>query len=164
MEVDGKSYWFLHGNEESLSRFRERGVWENEVERALDLVRRIRPGDRIAIKKCFNKTDGLPFDVGGRIVSVMRIWATGTVIVNAGDGRTVKVAWDGPIKPRDWYFFTYLKPVAKANPRQESFPRLIDFTFRGAQQDHALFLADPFWRKKYRISLDTISDASRKTG
>jgi 5-methylcytosine-specific restriction enzyme B len=48
----------------------------------LDLVRRIRPGDQFAVKASFVKKR-VPFDVGGKSVSVMRIKATGTVLDNA---------------------------------------------------------------------------------
>jgi 5-methylcytosine-specific restriction protein B len=79
----GKSYWFVgavwNGTEDQLPRFLEQGVWENGYEdQFLDLVRRIRPGDQIAVKASFVKKR-VPFDVGGKSVSVMRIKATGTV-------------------------------------------------------------------------------------
>jgi 5-methylcytosine-specific restriction enzyme B len=77
-----------------------------------DLVRRMRPGDRIAIKASFVQKRGLPFDVGGKSVSVMRIKATGTILENLNDGRKVKVAWDPPFQPRDWYLFTYRTSVS----------------------------------------------------
>jgi len=97
-EEEGKSYWFVgsiwNGNDDQLPRFLEQGVWENGYDdQLLDLVRRIRPGDKIAIKASFHKKR-VPFEVGGKAVSVMRIKATGTVLDNVGDGRTVKVAWD----------------------------------------------------------------------
>src|SRR5271166_526763 len=57
-QEEGKSYWFVgsiwDGTEDQLPRFLEQGVWENGYEdQFLDLVRRIRPGDRIAVKASF---------------------------------------------------------------------------------------------------------------
>src|SRR5665213_1272396 len=87
-EEEGKSYWFVgavwNGNDDQLPRFIEQGVWENGYhDQFLDLVRRITPGDQIAIKASFVKKRVLPFEVGGKSVSVMRIKATGTVLDNA---------------------------------------------------------------------------------
>jgi 5-methylcytosine-specific restriction enzyme B len=156
-----KSYWFAGsvwgGTDDQLPRFREQGVWENGYEdQFLDLVRRIRPGDQIAIKASFVKKR-VPFDVGGKSVSVMRIKATGTVLDNAGDGRTVKVAWDPPAEPRDWYFYTYRTTIIEADIETEEGRRLIDFTFGGAPQDYAWWLAQPYWLEKYRVKPETIS-------
>jgi 5-methylcytosine-specific restriction protein B len=152
-DEEGKSYWFVgavwNGNEDQLPRFLEQGIWENGYEdQFLDLVRRIRPGDQIAVKASFVKKR-VPFEVGGKAVSVMRIKATGTVLENAGDGRTVKVAWDSPAEPRDWYFYTYRTTIVEADSEAEDGRRLIDFTFRGAPQDFAWFLAQPYWLEKY---------------
>ncbi len=150
---DEKSYWFVgsvwNGTDDQLPRFLEQGVWENGYEdQFLDLVRRIRPGDQIAIKASF-VAKRVPFDVGGKPVSVMRIKATGTVLDNAGEGRTVKVAWDPPAEPRDWYFYTYRTTIVEADPEAEDARRLIDFTFRGAPQDYDWFLSRPYWLEKY---------------
>lgn len=152
-DEEGKSYWFVGsvwgGSDDQLHRFREQGIWENGYEdQFLDLVRRIRPGDQIAIKASFVKKR-VPFDVGGRAVSVMRIKATGTVLDNASDGRTVKVAWDPPEEPRDWYFYTYRTTIVEADKESEDGRRLIDFTFRRIRQDYAWFLGQPYWLEKY---------------
>ncbi|HME72387.1 MAG TPA: winged helix-turn-helix domain-containing protein [Myxococcota bacterium] len=91
-EDGGKSYWFVGAvwgrNEDQLPRFRAQGIWENGYEdQFLDLVRSIRPGDQIAVKASFVKKQ-VPFDAGGKSVSVMRIKATGTVTANpVMDGR-----------------------------------------------------------------------------
>lgn len=156
-----KSYWFvgaIWGNDDQLPRFLEQGIWENGYEdQLLDLVRRIRPGDRIAVKASFVKKH-VPFDVGGKAVSVMRIKATGLVLENAGDGRTVKVAWDPTQEARDWYFYTYRTTIVEADPEAEDGRRLIDFTFRGAAQDYVWFLAQPYWLEKYSVKAETILD------
>jgi 5-methylcytosine-specific restriction enzyme B len=87
----------------------------------------------------------------------MRIKATGTVLDNAGDGRTVKVAWNPPAEPRDWYFYTYRTTIVEADKEAEGSRRLIDFTFRGAPQDYAWWLAQPYWLEKYGVKSETIA-------
>ncbi len=159
-ENEEKSYWFAgavwNRTDDQLPRFLEQSVWENGYEdQLLDLVRKIRPGDRIAIKASFVKKR-VPFDVGGRPVSVMRIKATGTVLENLGNGRSVKVAWDPPTEPRDWYFYTFRTTLVGIHEAAEDSRRLIDFTFRGASQDYTWWLARPYWVEKYGVKPETI--------
>ena len=154
-------FWFAgavwRGTEDQFPRFLEQGVWENEREDQFSgLVRRIRPGDQIAIEAIFVKKR-VPFDVGGKSVSVMRIKATGTVLDNTGDGRTLRVAWDSPREPRDWYLYTYRIAIVEADKDAEDGRRLIEFAFDGTPQDYAWFLAQPYWREKYNIKPETIS-------
>ena len=166
-EEEGKSYWFVgavwNRSDDQLSRFLEQGVWQNGyADQFSDFVRQIRPGDQIAIKASFVKKR-VPFEIGGKAVSVMRIKATGTVLGNVADGRTVKVAWDPPTGPRDWYFYTYRKTIVKADSEAEDGRRLIDFTFRGVPQDFAWFLAQPYWLEKYGARPEAMSDAVAST-
>lgn len=149
---DSKAYWFVGAlwEDDQLQRFLNEGVWQNGyTDQFLDLVRKIRPGDQIAIKAAFVQKRRLPFDVGGKPVSAMRIKATGTVLENLGDGRTVRVAWDPMTTPRDWFFYTYRNTIAQVDPEAEDGRRLIEFTFKGASQDYAWFLAQPYWKEKY---------------
>lgn len=79
------SYWFVGAAWDAgdqMPRFIEEGIWQNgyEDDQFSGLVRRMKPGDRIAIKSAFVQKRGLPFDVGGRPASVMRIKATGTIL------------------------------------------------------------------------------------
>jgi 5-methylcytosine-specific restriction enzyme B len=154
-DEDGASYWFVGaawGADDQMPRFLDEGTWENGYEdQFLDLVRTMRAGDRIAIKASFVQKRGLPFDVGGKPVSVMRIKATGTILENLNDGRKVKVAWDPPFEARDWYFYTYRITVVQADIETEAASRLVDFTFRGVPQDYAWFLARPYWVEKYGV-------------
>ena len=139
-------------------RFIAEGVWENGYEDQFsDLVRRMKAGDRIAIKASFVQKHKLPFDVGGKPVSVMRIKATGIVVENLDDGLKVRVAWDPPFEPRDWYFYTYRTTIVEADNESEDGRRLIDFTFRGVPQDHAWWLAQPYWAEKYGVKPETIA-------
>ena len=152
-EVD-QAYWFVGAtwnNDDQMPRFLADGIWENGYEdQFLHLVRRMKPGDRIAIKATFVQKSGLPFEVGGKPVSVMRIKATGTILENLNDGRKVRVAWDPPFAPRDWYFYTYRTTVVEADTEgEECARRLVDFAFRGRTQDYAWFLGRPYWVEKY---------------
>jgi 5-methylcytosine-specific restriction enzyme B len=152
---DGRSYWFVGATWDSgdqMPRFIAEGIWENGYEDQFsDLVRRMKPGDRIAIKASFVQKHRLPFDVGGKRVSVMRIKATGTILENLDDGLKVRVAWDPPFEPRDWYFYTYRTTIVQADIESEDGRRLIDFAFRGVPQDHAWWLAQPYWVEKYGV-------------
>src|SRR5271169_4453396 len=91
--------WFVgaaygHGTDDQTSRFLEEGIWENGYEdKYLDLVRSVRPGDRIAIKSSYTRKHDLPFDNRGQTVSVMAIKAIGTVTENLNDGKQVRVNW-----------------------------------------------------------------------
>jgi 5-methylcytosine-specific restriction enzyme B len=151
---DSVAYWFVGAvwgrTDDQMPRFVSEGIWQNGYEdRFTDLVRRMRAGDRIAIKATFVKKRGLPFDVGGKPVSVMRIKATGMIIENMNDGREVKVAWDPPSNPRDWYFYTYRTTVVEVDTEGEAGRQLVDFAFKDGPQDYARFLADPYWTQKY---------------
>lgn len=151
---EGPSFWFAgavwNGTEDQTERFRAEGVWINGYDDQLqDLVARMKPGDRIAIKAAFVKKHRLPFDVGGARVSCMRIKATGTLTGNKGDGKTVTVDWDPPFAPRDWYFYTYRTTLVEADAEHELASKLIDFSFDGATQDYAWWLKQPYWAKKY---------------
>jgi 5-methylcytosine-specific restriction enzyme B len=151
---DGEAYWFAGtlwgGTDEQMPRFLAEGIWESGYdEKFSELIRRIKAGDRIATKTSFVQKRGLPFDVGGRSISVMRIKATGTVLQNLNNGRTVKVAWDPSFKPRDWYFYTFRTTIVEADIENEDARHLVDFAFRGIPQDYRWFLDRPYWVQKY---------------
>jgi 5-methylcytosine-specific restriction protein B len=164
---DDVSYWFagaVWNAEDQTPHFRAEGIWENGYDDQFsDLVRRMKPGDRIAIKASFVQKRGLPFDVGGKSVSAMRIKAIGTVLANENDGKRVKVAWDPPSPARDWYFFTYRTTLVEADTEREDAQRLIDFAFHGSSQDYAWFLKQPYWVNKYGAKADAVSKADSST-
>ncbi|WP_237906442.1 McrB family protein [Azospirillum brasilense] len=89
----------------------------------------------------------------------MRIKATGTITENLGDGRTVRVAWDPPFEPRDWYFYTYHTTIVEAGMENETARHLVDFVFRGAAQDYAWWLARPYWAEKYGVRPEAAATA-----
>jgi 5-methylcytosine-specific restriction protein B len=163
-EDDGASYWFAgtvwDKTDDQMPRFLAEGIWENRYEDQFsDLVRRMKAGDRIAVKASFVQKRGLPFDVGGKPVSVMRIRATGTILDNFNDGRRVKVAWDPAFEPRDWYFYTYRTTIVEADTEHEAASRLVEFTFRGVAQDYTWYLAQPYWAEKYGVKPAMVTPA-----
>ena len=147
------AYWFAGASWDDVDqteRFLAEGVWENGYDDQFsDLVRDMRPGEKIAIKASFVQKKGLPFDIAGGSASGMRIKATGTILENPGDGKRVLVAWDPPTQPRMWYFYTYRKTLIRADLTHEMARALVDFTFSSVPQDYGNFLADPYWAKKY---------------
>ena len=148
------SYWFVGAsweNVDQLPRFLSERIWQNGDDKFSGSVRRMKPGDQIIVKASFVQRRGLPFDVGGKPVSVMRIKAAGTITENLNDGRSVKVAWTAPFKPRDWYFYTYRTTIVEVRDDSEEVRRLIDFALRGGLQDYAWFLAQPYWSRKYGL-------------
>lgn len=150
-------FWFAgavwdDGTEDQLPRFLTEGIWQNGYEdRFSDLVAKMRPGDKIAIKASFVKKYNLPFDIGGKHASCMRIKATGTITENLGDRLTVRVKWDPPTEPRDWYFYTYRTTLVEAAPDDDLARRLILFAFAGGEQDYSFWLKVPYFARKYAL-------------
>lgn len=151
--------WFVgasfSGNVDQTSRFVSEGIWENGYEdRYHELVRSMRPGDRIAIKAAYTRKNGLPFDNRGQTVSVMAIKATGAVLENTGDGKKVRVEWEKVDQIREWYFFTNRQTVWKVRPEDWTTEALIAFTFEGKDQDIDRFLNEPGNRARFGFEKD----------
>lgn len=148
-----RQFWFAGaawGQDDQTDRFLREGVWQNGYdEKFTDDVRRIKPGDRIAIKSTFVQRHNLPFNAAGKSVSTMRIKAIGTVTENPGDGKTVRVAWEAPHPPRDWYFYTYRTTLNEADPNHQLARQLILFAFGNAPQDYKFWLDQPYFAGKY---------------
>ncbi|MGM0561148.1 MAG: AAA family ATPase [Pseudomonadota bacterium] len=150
-----RRFWFvgsIWGDDgEQTERFLNEGCWQNgHEEKFYDRVRRMKPGDRIAIKATFTKKYNLPFDNRGTPVSCMRIKATGTIVENRGDGQTVKVDWEPRESARDWFFYTYRTTVEEADPNDDHARRLILFTFAGAEQDYEYWTTKvPYFARRY---------------
>jgi len=153
-----RAFWFVgaiwNDIDDQLNRFLADGIWQNGYDEKLsDHVRRMKPGDRIAIKASFVQKYNLPFENRGRPVSCMRIKAIGTITRNVGDGKTVKVDWKRLEPPRDWFFYTYRITVVEADPNDDLARRLILFTFADALQDHGFWLTKvPYFERKYRAA------------
>lgn len=76
--------WFVGaaygGTEDQLPRFLSEGIWENGYDdKLLDMVRSMRPGERIAIKSSCTRKHGLPFDDRGWAVFGLGIKAVGAI-------------------------------------------------------------------------------------
>lgn len=146
--------WFVGasygGNDDQMPRFLAEGIWENGYDdKLLDVVRSMRPGERIAIKSSYTRKHGLPFDSRGRAVSVMGIKAVGTITENLNDGKRVKVNWAKVEPVREWYFYTHRATIWRVLPGEWMNEALIAFAFEGKPQDVDRFRNEPFWRERY---------------
>lgn len=150
--------WFVGasygGTDDQLPRFLAEGIWENGYDdKLLDVVRSMRPGERIAIKSSYTRKHGLPFDSRGRAVSVMGIKAVGTITENMNDGKRVKVDWAKVEPVREWYFYTHRATIWRVLPGEWMNDALIAFAFDGKPQDVDRFRNEPFWRERYGTTL-----------
>ena len=146
--------WFVGasygGTDDQMPRFLAEGIWENGYDdKLLDVVRSMRPGERIAIKSSYTRKHGLPFDSRGRAVSVMGIKAVGTITENLNDGKRVKVDWAKVEPVREWYFYTHRATIWRVLPGEWMNDALIAFAFDGRPQDLDRFRNEPFWRERY---------------
>jgi len=146
--------WFVGasygGTDDQMPRFLSEGIWENGYEdKHLDVVRSMRPGDRIAIKSSYTRKHGLPFDSRGQVVSVMTIKAVGTINENLNDGKRVKVDWTKVEPAREWYFYTHRGTVWRVLPGEWMTDGLIAFTFDDKPQDIDRFRNAPYWKERY---------------
>ncbi|GAB3340349.1 McrB family protein [Marilutibacter aestuarii] len=150
--------WFVGatygGTDDQMPRFLAEGIWENGYDdKLLDVVRSMRPGERIAIKAAYTRKHGLPFDNRGRTVSVMAIKAIGTIVENLNDGKRVKVDWTKVEPVREWYFNTHRGTVWRVVPGDWMADALIAFAFEGKPQDLERFRNEPFWRERFGTTL-----------
>ena len=146
--------WFVGasygGTDDQMPRFLAEGIWENGYDdKLLDVVRSMRPGERIAIKSSYTRKHGLPFDSRGRAVSVMGIKAVGTITENLNDGKRVKVDWAKVEPVREWYFYTHRATIWRVLPGEWMNDALIAFAFDDKTQDVDRFRNEPFWRERY---------------
>lgn len=147
--------WFVGAaysrTEDQTPRFLAEGIWENGFDDGSygDLVRAMRPGDRIAIKSSYTRKYGLPFDNRGSTVSVMAIKAAGTITANLDDGKHVRVDWTPAEPPREWYFYTNRVTVWRVAPGGWMEDGLLAFAFDGQPQDIDRFRNEPFWRERF---------------
>ena len=146
--------WFVGasygGTDDQLPRFLSDGIWENGYEdKHLDVVRSMRPGDRIAIKSSYTRKHGLPFDSRGQAVSVMAIKAVGIITENLNDGKRVRVVWTKVEPVREWYFYTHRGTVWRVLPGDWTTDGLIAFTFDGKPQDIDRFRNAPYWKERF---------------
>lgn len=160
------NYWLVGANWDSAGdqtqRFIRDGIWQNGYDnKYTNIVNKIQPGDKIAIKSTYTKSKDLPFENNGETVSVMKIKVTGTVIENGQDGKNVKVEWDEP-EEREWYMFTGRNTIWNITPKDDKDDwmkkELIKFVFDGEEQDCQKFINDPYWNARYNIIVEDEKD------
>lgn len=141
-------FWFVGAafgrKQDQFDRFIRDGIWEIDSPQPWDQekVRRMLPGQRIAIKSTYVRWYNLPFDNRERAVSCMAIKAIGTIAENLCDGARVRVDWEEGFEQREWYHYTYQPTIWEVYPNKEMARRLIAFAFDGADQDYDWFLAN----------------------
>jgi len=155
--------WFVGasygGSDDQTARFLSQGIWENGYDdRYLDLVRSMRPGDRIAIKAAYTRRHELPFENHGHTVSVMGIKAVGTITDNPLDGKRVQVDWERAGPTREWYFYTHRGTIWRVPVGEWKNDALIAFAFDQHPQDLERFCNEPMWRERFGY---TNAEASR---
>jgi len=149
------SYWFVgasfnDGSEDQTEQFCADGIWLNGyTDKHLEDVKRIKVGERIAIKSTYTKKNKLPFEANGNTASVMGIKAIGVVTENKGDGRNLKVDWDRLPEKKEWFFYTQRGTIWELKRGKALSDALIDFTFNNKPQDYDLFRNDPFWKEQF---------------
>ncbi|KZY87186.1 hypothetical protein A3743_15320, partial [Oleiphilus sp. HI0072] len=154
-EKDKESYWFVgasfnSGTEDQTDQFCSDGVWVNGyTDKHLDDVKRIKVGEKIAIKSTYTKKNNLPFEANGNTASVMGIKAVGVVTENKGDGRNLKVDWHRLPEKKEWFFYTHRGTIWELKRGKTLNDALIDFTFNNKPQDYDLFRNDPYWKERF---------------
>jgi 5-methylcytosine-specific restriction protein B len=143
---EGVNYWMVGAwwsdkdPKDQTAAFLASGKWVNGyLDKYLDLVGQIKPGDKIAIKAATTRKSNLPFDAAGKTVSLMVIKARGTVIANQGDGRNLEVEWDPAFQEKDWYFYTGRATVWKLKKEEPLAELLIRFAWEDVKQDYPFF-------------------------
>lgn len=156
------NYWLVGATWESsgdqTQRFINEGIWQNGYDnKYTNIVNRMQPGDKIAIKTSYTKSKDIPFENNGETVSVMKIKVTGTVIENMNDGKNIKVEWDEPDE-KEWYMFTGRNTIWNITPKDDKDDwmkeELIKFVFDGEEQDYQKFINDPYWSDRYSINVE----------
>lgn len=81
-------------SENQLPRFLKEGIWENGYnDKYIEKVKQVPVGARVAAKTAYTKKEN------GKMVSVLKVYAMGTVVDNPKDGKILKVNWEDAFKP-----------------------------------------------------------------
>ncbi len=157
-QTEQRPCWFVgaaYGStDDKTPEFLAQGIWATGYAGTdtNQLVKQVRPGDRIAIKANFTQKKDLPFNSNGKTVSAMRIKAIGTVKANPGDGSRLEVDWQPVDGKKNWYLFTYRPTISPVYPNSPEPKALIDFTFGSTPQDFTLFLNLPKWKERFNTT------------
>lgn len=139
------AYWDDRDPADQTERFLEEGIWENGYHnRYINEVMSMKVNDKIAIKAASTQRKDLPFDARNKTISRMTIKATGTIVANRNDGRTVEVEWDPDFKEKTWYIYTNRNTIwhlrTDDNYRLKEYAeKLRDFVWYGKEQDYDWF-------------------------
>lgn len=135
---------------EDMEEWLAAGRWHSPSPDAhVETLGEVQVGDPIACKSVSFKRTGLPFFTADRAASVMLIHATGTVRSVDANAGLLEVDWRPLAEPRAWYFYTSVQSVWRVGDAREFSRALLAFTFHGAEQDIDVFLADPFWQRRF---------------
>jgi hypothetical protein len=134
--AEGVQYWLVGaswGSTDKSGEFVETGTWQNGYEnKYLDVVSRVKPGDKIAIKAAFRQKHGLPLDNKGHDVGIMRIKARGKVTENPADGRRLIVEWEEEFEPFDIYGYVWQPTISEL--KTEKWPKIAAWIFYDIEQ------------------------------
>ena len=158
-------YWVLGTPQdtESVSSVLTTGVWQApESAASKKAVATLSPGDQVILASTSNRSTDIPFETHGNKVSVMTIWATGTVQGTTPEASSVDVDWTPASTPRDWYLYTYTGSIRRVNTAQPFARALIAFAFDGASQDIDRMRNSPFWSDRFGDSAAPTPTATQK--
>ena len=145
--------WFLSASGEGSSaaeRLIRESIWQGNDDNPFPAqVLSIKAGDHIALRTNDMLKTGLPFDNRQCVVPAMSVIATGIVKQNPQENSPLQVDWKPLSSPRAWYLYTNQKEVWPVYPSDWMAENLIDFTFRGAQQNLTLFRNTPYWHGRF---------------
>ncbi|WP_227544120.1 AAA family ATPase [Acinetobacter bereziniae] len=111
------NYWMLGADwdgDDQTPNFIEQGIWQNGyTNKFLDTVKKVKVGDKVAIKTVYVQKNNLPFNNFGCDVSCMKVKVIGEVTENVGDGRTLKVKWEPLTQEHLIYLYTYWHTIMR---------------------------------------------------
>lgn len=111
------NYWMLGADwdgDDQTQKFLEESIWQNGyTDKFLDTVKKVKVGDRVAIKTVYVQKNNLPFNNYGCDVSCMKVKVIGEVTENLGDGRTLKVKWEPLAQEHLIYLYTYWHTIMR---------------------------------------------------
>lgn len=149
--------WFINKpsevDEDHLGEFLASGkrIFKNPAPHQTNLED-IKVGDRVALKSNANRKRDIPFFHGDALVSVMTIYATGTVRNVDIENAELRIDWDARFQPKHWFLFTAISALWRVERGRHKFAGdLLDFTFHNVPQALERFLAEPFWSRRYSV-------------
>jgi 5-methylcytosine-specific restriction protein B len=132
---------------DQIPAFLNEGIWENGYEdKYLDIVRSMRPGDRIAIKSSYTQAR-----------SAVRAWsycigdgnrAIPAITENLNDGNRCGSTGRRWSRFANDFFYTYRGTVWRVLPGEWMADGLIATTFDGTPQT-SIASASPYWRERF---------------